>query len=130
MSIKEIRNAWSKQTYNLMQQNGPGNIQLTTVGKTLLEKGIIESYSLSKRIVYESVLKKHFHLRAPWTVFDIPFGSIGWRMGAGEGYLSRWHSYTRLLPEYLRNTYFSELNYPSEWKPVIERVFREYTNST
>lgn len=44
-------------------------------------------------------LDEHGDLAPPWARFPgIPVGSIGWRMGAGEGWLWSWHSWVKALP--------------------------------
>jgi hypothetical protein len=52
-----------------------------------------------------------------WIAFPrIPWGSIGWRMGAGEDYWHAWAPWFRSLPEAERDAYKSEWPEPDGWK--------------
>lgn len=43
--------------------------------------------------------RDQFEMVPPWDYYDIPAGSIGWRMGYGEEYMYKfWNWYTALLP--------------------------------
>lgn len=59
-------------------------------------------------------------MNAPWNEFsDIPFGSMGWRMGAGEGYLDEFLEWMYLQTEEELDLYF-ETNKPAvEWESML-----------
>lgn len=53
--------------------------------------------------------------KAPWEAFpQIPWGSIGWRMGDGEDYWCDWMDWYLKLSRHSRNEYQSLHPEPSE----------------
>ena len=51
-----------------------------------------------------------------WVEFpDIPWGSIGWRMGAGEDYWAEWCSWYSSLSETEKTSYKSQWMEPEPW---------------
>jgi hypothetical protein len=55
-------------------------------------------------------------LQPVWIVFpNIPWGSIGWRMGGGEAYWHKWTTWFRSLPEPARQVYKSKWLEPDRW---------------
>jgi len=60
-------------------------------------------------------------MKPPWEVFpEIPFGSIGWRMGGGEGYLDEFLDWMYVQPEKDLEMYFSVNVPPAEWQSMLE----------
>ena len=55
--------------------------------------------------------------RPLWVAFpDIPWGSLGWRMGFGEAYADRWIPWFKALSEGARRDYIAKWPEPDEWK--------------
>lgn len=55
-------------------------------------------------------------LRPPWIEFpDIPWGSVGWRMGFGEQHWLGWGRFYESLPQEKMETYKSQWPEPKDW---------------
>ncbi len=65
-------------------------------------------YSLKERIRLHNMRRRGEQLEPPWLVFpDIPWGSIGWRMGNGESYIMTWDRWYKKLSQDDRAKYQS-----------------------
>ena len=66
----------------------------------------------------------HF-LQPPWLEFpDLPFAHIGWRMGAGEGYLKEFVSWVTQLEEWKRKEYLEQLRpIPDLWTEFVAQLY-------
>ncbi len=52
-----------------------------------------------------------------WVAFpDIPWGSLGWRMGFGEAYADRWIPWFSALSEDARRDYIAQWPEPDQWR--------------
>jgi hypothetical protein len=55
-------------------------------------------------------------MNPPWIEFpDIPPGSIGWRMGAGEDYIDKWRKWLDSINESERLEYEGKFPTPPLW---------------
>lgn len=55
--------------------------------------------------------------RPLWIAFpDIPWGSLGWRMGFGEAYANAWIPWFKALSHEARSEYIGEWPEPDGWK--------------
>ena len=53
----------------------------------------------------------------PWDVFpEIPFGSLGWRMGGGEFYMIRFNEWFSKLDKSKKEKYINKYPKPESWK--------------
>ena len=60
-------------------------------------------------------------MKPPWKVFpEIPFGSLGWRMGGGEDYLDEFLQWMYLQSEEELKQYFSLNVPPPEWLSMLD----------
>jgi len=60
-------------------------------------------------------------MKPPWEVFpDMPFGSLGWRMGDGEGYLDDFLQWMYEQPEQELKQYFLINVPPAEWLSMLQ----------
>jgi len=52
----------------------------------------------------------------PWEEFpEIPFMSIGWRMGPGEDYMHKWWSWMKMKSATQRKAYYDLNSEPKHW---------------
>jgi hypothetical protein len=59
----------------------------------------------------------------PWLVFpDLPRGSMGWRMGPGEGYYDSFCVWFSRLDEGTREEYISNYPEPPEWHGFYQMI--------
>lgn len=72
--------------------------------------------------IYRSCRRRFIHLDPPWKAYDIPRGSLGWRMGYGEDYMMGWHEFWGQLDTWEREQYFNHHIPPEEWKDWFEKV--------
>ena len=77
-----VNKQWLEGVQIHLGKNGPGNPKPSLASKKLVEDRKIKSADAAKRLVYDSVMNIYFYLDPPWKKYDIPFGSIGWRMGS------------------------------------------------
>jgi N-glycosidase YbiA len=62
----------------------------------------------------------------PWEKYpEIPAGSIGWRMGYGEDYMSDWHKWLRGLSPLGKHKYAQSLDVPEAWVHWAQRQFKD-----
>jgi N-glycosidase YbiA len=62
----------------------------------------------------------------PWERHpEIPAGSIGWRMGYGEDYMSDWHKWFRGVSPMGRRRYAQSLNVPEAWENWAKHRFKD-----
>ena len=58
---------------------------------------------------------------APWIEFpDLPRGSLGWRMGAGEGYLDTFVEWLYQQDEASIKEYLHDNPPPEEWQSLFD----------
>ena len=58
-----------------------------------------------------------------WIEFpDIPWGSIGWRMGAGEDYWAEWRSWYSNLSEAEQISYKAKWSEPKPWQGFFDLI--------
>lgn len=59
-------------------------------------------------------------MKPPWKEFDYPYGSLGWRMGAGEDYIDEWFNWfnslkgTKLI-NYIKNNPAPNIKWKNEF---------------
>jgi len=54
-------------------------------------------------------------LAPPWTKFEWPQGSMGWRMGPGESCMNEWVSWFRSLSKKDKDQYIASYPTPDDW---------------
>lgn len=60
-------------------------------------------------------------MSAPWIEFpELPYGSLGWRMGGGEGYLDRFLEWFYQLDQAGLDCFFEQYPPPDEWASFFE----------
>ncbi len=61
----------------------------------------------------------------PWLMYpDLPAGHIGWRMGAGEDYLSNWHDWLFGISQQERQSYLlMHCPIPGDWLLGVAEIF-------
>ena len=65
-------------------------------------------------------------MQPPWEYApDIPYGSIGWRMGPGEDYWIAFDDWLMSLPDDQYMRYLSENPEPPSWKGYYEVMKRD-----
>ena len=53
----------------------------------------------------------------PWAAFpEIPFGSLGWRMGSGEFYMIRFNEWFSKLEKSKKEEYMKKYPKPENWE--------------
>ncbi len=74
---------------------------------------------LNIEFLYLKVKKKQ--MAPPWETFpQYPKGSMGWRMGGGEGYLEKWDQWFKKLSPSKRKLYQSRCPEPADWHGFYE----------
>ncbi len=104
---------------------GPGNPQMAKAAYTLIDDGVIKKaeYGAVRQI---GVTPKYFCLEPPWRWADIPFGSIGWRMGGGEDYLEDWFDFWDEIDQKRAVTYARLVEPPESWREWFsERIMEK-----
>ena len=79
---------------------------------------------LAKAVAAE--LAEHGTLVPPWAKYpQIPYGSIGWRMGSGEWYLWTWSTWWGGVSAADRDAYRAKWPTPDEWADFWEPIDEE-----
>lgn len=93
--------------------DGKGNNML---GKIYME--IRTNFRLSENIIGDML--------PPWMKFpDVPYQSIGWRMGGPESYLMDWYSWFRGLSDGDKKIVISRYTIPDDWRNFISALNKE-----
>jgi hypothetical protein len=62
-------------------------------------------------------------MKPPWTEFpDIPASSIGWRMGAGEGYYDEFYHWYSELSASEQDDYALKNPVPADWAKFYQTI--------
>lgn len=62
-------------------------------------------------------------MQPPWQEFpQIPLGSIGWRMGAGEDYARKFYAWFRAQGHDEQVQYAADNPEPQEWRGYYEEI--------
>lgn len=62
-------------------------------------------------------------MKPVWAAFpDIPWGSIGWRMGSGEDYCGEWRGWYCKLDELDKRAYKNQWPEPEPWKGFYDFI--------
>lgn len=57
----------------------------------------------------------------PWLEYpELPFGSLGWRMGGGEGYLDEFTEWLYQQDQNSLDSFFAQYPPPDEWSGFFE----------
>ncbi len=60
-------------------------------------------------------------MMAPWIEYpELLFGSLGWRMGGGEGYMDMFLDWFYQQNERSLNNFFAQYPPPDEWQGFID----------
>lgn len=92
------------------------------LAQSLLELSSVKSVDFSWQGAYRSFRRRYLHLDPPWKAYDIPCGSIGWRMDGGEDYMAEWFQFIEDLTLWERERYFAHHHPPEEWQEWLEEV--------
>ena len=58
---------------------------------------------------------------APWVEYpELPHGSLGWRMGGGEGYLDSFLKWLYQQDQSVLDKFFEHYPVPEEWNSLFE----------
>ncbi len=61
-------------------------------------------------------------MNAPWIEYpELPFGSLGWRMGGGEGYLDMFLEWFYQQDKNSLDSFFAQYPPPDEWSKFFEQ---------
>jgi hypothetical protein len=121
ISFESVYKAWMHKLTTHLKEYGGGNPQLPESAKGLNHFSEVKSIQRGG-IQYKSYRKRHFHLDPPWIALPIPYGSMGWRMGGGEDYMTEWHEFWEQLSDSQRSLYFQYHCPPGEWKEWAKRL--------
>ncbi len=119
-----VSQKWSEGTCKDIEIFGPGNPQMAKAAYTLLDDGIIKKAEYGG-IRQLKVTPKYFCLDHPWRWADIPFGSIGWRMGGGEDYLEDWFDFWDEIDEERAMLYARLVKPPKSWNEWFSERIKE-----
>lgn len=117
-----LRKKWVKSTLGKTVEKD----KFIPIVEFLLKLPEIRNITYHSEIVYYSSRRRFIHLDPPWKALDIPYGSIGWRMGGGEGYMSDWHEFMGGLDSWEREQYFAYHTPPSEWQEWYQNTVKDY----
>ncbi len=113
---------WSEGTFKDIEMFGSGNPQIAKATYLLLDDGVVKKVKYG-RTGQIGVTQKYFYLDPPWKWADIPFRSIGWRMGDGEDYLDNWFDFWNEIDEKRAKVYYRLIKPPQLWKKwFLERM--------
>ncbi len=82
-----------------------------------------EVRALWQKVRPETAVQHGKPMEPPWAAFpDIPYGSIGWRMGHGEDYMSAFFGWVNMLSEKERTAYIATNAEPADWSGFYEMI--------
>lgn len=90
--------------------------QLSEYAKKLENLSEVKSVRDLRQVLYHSYRKRHVHLDPPWHALPITAGSMGWRMGGGEDYMTEWCEFWEHLTTTQQAIYFEYHRVPQDWK--------------
>ncbi|WP_270730721.1 hypothetical protein [Shimia sp. Alg240-R146] len=68
-------------------------------------------------------------LEPPWKVFDYPVGSMGWRMGGGDDYMTLFVPWFKALPDHTTRDYINANPPPDDgWRHWIDNLIEPHTS--